>query len=76
MTDAPNNGENAMAKNNFERYDVALAEFGGALAEALRRGGATEEEIRAELMGVEVDAAMPDPGPTYKLTRQQQPHAN
>lgn len=55
-------------KNAFERNGISEGEFGGALAEALRRGGADEAEIREALLGTAVDAATSD-GPEWTLKR-------
>ncbi|WP_182884004.1 hypothetical protein [Microbispora sp. H10949] len=49
-------------KNNFERYGIEADEFAEALVDAMRKGGATEDEIREAVMGAHVDEAMPDDG--------------
>jgi hypothetical protein len=58
--------------NAFTRYGISEEEFAAALEEAMRNGGADEEEIREQRLAVAVDAAMPDDG-NWSLTRQEMP---
>lgn len=50
-------------RNAFERHGVDIDEFTEALAEALRRGGASDAEIAEAVLGARVDEALPDDGP-------------
>lgn len=56
--------------NRFDAYGVDPDEFAGALAEAMRAGGATDDEIREELFAVHVDAQLDDGEPPWNLTRE------
>lgn len=55
--------------NPFHWYSVDLDEYTAALEEAMRQGGATDEEIREAVMGAQVDEAMPDPDGPWGLER-------
>ncbi|MFI6396469.1 hypothetical protein [Nonomuraea sp. NPDC050540] len=51
--------------NAFTRYGIDLDEYTAALIDAMQVGGASEAEIREAVLGVQVDAALPDEGPWY-----------
>ncbi|MFC7607219.1 hypothetical protein ACFQVD_44735 [Streptosporangium amethystogenes subsp. fukuiense] len=57
-------------KNHFERYGISAEEAAGALADALQHGGATEQETQEAIVGVHVDAAMPDDSQPWTLHRE------
>lgn len=58
------------AKNAFERCGIDVSEYADAVAEAMRVGGASEQEIREALVAVHVDEAMPDDGEWYLIRRE------
>lgn len=51
-----------MAKNSYERYGINSSEVIEALTDAMRQGGASEEEIQESVVAVQVDMALPDDG--------------
>ncbi|MBB5085249.1 hypothetical protein [Nonomuraea endophytica] len=68
-------GEADGPDNAFTRYGVDLDEYTAALIDAMQVGGAGEAEIAEAVLGVQVDAALPDDGPWY-LYRVQGPNAD
>ena len=54
--------------NHFSRYGIEVNEYADALAEAMREGGASDQEIREALVAAHVDEAMPDEG-AWSLVR-------
>lgn len=50
-------------ENNFTHHGITEDEFGEALEEALRLGGAGPAEIHEQRLAVAVDAAMPSAAP-------------
>jgi hypothetical protein len=62
--------EEAGMAGPFEAYGVELEEFSAAVVEALRRGGASEEEIAEAVLGVRVDEAIPPADPGWRLTQE------
>lgn len=67
-------GESCCPDNAFTRNGISAGEFAEALVDAMTVGGADEGEIREAVVGVHVDAAMPDDGPA-QLYRLQGPNA-
>jgi|GEM_PF-5161915 len=55
--------------NSFEWYGVQIDELAAALEEAMRAGGASEEEIREAVLAARVDEAMPDPEGPWHIER-------
>lgn len=58
--------------NAFSRYGVDLDEYTTALIDAMQVGGASQAEIAEAVLGVQVDAALPDDGP-WQVYRVQGP---
>lgn len=59
--------------NAFSRYGIDVNEYSGALAEAMRVGGASEQEIREAIVAAHVDEAMPDDG-AWCVIRRERPY--
>lgn len=55
--------------NAYSWYGVGIDEFGEALEEALRGGGAGDDEVAEARLGVEVDAALPEDGYPWGVER-------
>ena len=55
--------------NGFQRYGIDIEEWVEALADALREGGADEEEIREAVLMARLEEAMPDDGEEWRLYR-------
>lgn len=61
------------SSNNFGRYGIDVSEYADALADAMRRGGADEQEIREAVIAAHVDEAMPDDG-AWSVIRCERPY--